>query len=341
MIAACPTCGARYRVDASKLGADGARLRCSRCETVFRVRAPEPAPEPVVATPVESPAVSEAPAPSAADVEASVPRPDPAPEQPRNRDRLVLVAHPEKEKGKTLAEGLSTWGLETLLVHDGVEAILNIQRSLPRVVVLDAALPKMFGFQICELMKRNESLREIHVVLVGSIHDQDRYRRPPGDLYGADAYFEPQELPDALRPVFARLGMRLRGESEGAAPAQAPASDFAAPAAARAREPEMRSPASQPTSPTAAPVAAQATSDAAEIEQAERLARIIVSDILLYNPEKFEEGVRTGDILTALRGELEEGSSLFTQRVDPRVGNPDEFLQRELVRVARERGMAG
>jgi CheY-like chemotaxis protein len=249
----------------------------------------------------------------------------------------VLVAHPEKETGKALAEGLSAWGLETLLVHDGVEAILNIQRSLPRVVVLDAALPKMFGFQVCELMKRNESLREIHVVLVGSIHDQDRYRRPPGDLYGADAYVEPQELPDALRPVFARLGMRLRGESEGAAPAQAPALDLAPPA----QESEKPSPASQPTSLASAPVAPEATGDTAEIEQAERLARIIVSDILLYNPEKFDEGVRTGDVVTALRGELEEGRSLFTQRVDPRVGNPDEFLQRELVRVARERGMAG
>jgi predicted Zn finger-like uncharacterized protein len=341
MIAACPTCGARYRVDASKLSADGARLRCSRCETVFRVRAPEPVPEPVAATPVESPAVSEAPVPSAAAAAASAPHPDSAPEEPRNRDRLVLVAHPEKETGKTLAEGLSAWGLETLLVHDGVEAILNIQRSLPRVVVLDAALPKMFGFQVCELMKRNESLREIHVVLVGSIHDQDRYRRPPGDLYGADAYVEPQELPDALRPVFARLGMRLRGESEAVAPAQAQALDLAPPAAPAAQESEKPSPASQPTSPAAAPVAAEATRDAAEIEQAERLARIIVSDILLYNPEKFDEGVRTGDVVTALRGELEEGRSLFTQRVDPRVGNPDDFLQRELVRVARERGMAG
>jgi predicted Zn finger-like uncharacterized protein len=38
MIAACPQCAARYRIDVAKLRPEGARLRCSRCETVFRVQ---------------------------------------------------------------------------------------------------------------------------------------------------------------------------------------------------------------------------------------------------------------------------------------------------------------
>ena len=75
--------------------------------------------------------------------------------------------------------------------------------------------------------------------------------------------------------------------------------------------------------------------------QAERLARIIVSDIVLYNAEKFEEGVRSGDVIAALDVELEEGRALFAARIDRRVGTADEFLQRELLRVARGRGMAG
>ncbi|MBW2419936.1 MAG: zinc-ribbon domain-containing protein, partial [Deltaproteobacteria bacterium] len=55
MIAACPKCEARYRVDESRMGADGARLRCAKCETVFRVRPP-------AAQPAEpSPALEEAP----------------------------------------------------------------------------------------------------------------------------------------------------------------------------------------------------------------------------------------------------------------------------------------
>ena len=40
MIAACPKCQARYRIEREKIGEAGVRLRCSRCESVFRVRAP-------------------------------------------------------------------------------------------------------------------------------------------------------------------------------------------------------------------------------------------------------------------------------------------------------------
>jgi predicted Zn finger-like uncharacterized protein len=363
MIAACPTCGARYRIDVAKLPADGARLRCARCEAVFRVRPPadatgaraadasgarpaDPSPARPAATPAPAPP-SRVEAPAPARVEALAARETaPDAEAPaRDSSRLVLVANPDVAGGKAVCAALGRWGFESLLVHDGVEAILTVQRSLPRVVVLDAALPKMFGFQVCELIKRNESLRSIHVVLVGAIHDQSRYRRPPGELYGADAYVERPELPEALGPILAGFGMASTGAEPRpepparrilplteppAAPAPAPR-PAARPAAAPAQAP---APAAAPRMPTGDGL------DEARA-QAERLARIIVSDIVLYNAEKFEAGVRAGDVLSALDVELEEGRALFGSRIDPRVGTADEFLKRELLRVARSRGMAG
>jgi len=51
MIAACPKCQTRYRVEPERLGPEGARLRCSQCSAMFRVRLPAeqaaPAPAPV------------------------------------------------------------------------------------------------------------------------------------------------------------------------------------------------------------------------------------------------------------------------------------------------------
>ena len=40
MIAACPKCAARYRIERERLEAGAVRLRCARCEAVFRVRPP-------------------------------------------------------------------------------------------------------------------------------------------------------------------------------------------------------------------------------------------------------------------------------------------------------------
>jgi predicted Zn finger-like uncharacterized protein len=341
MIAGCPKCAARYRIDPAKLRPEGARLRCSRCETVFRV---SPGPEDAAVAPVarRAPAAPVAPpraaAPSAAPHIAPIarpmapPRPAPAPQPTGDPEKRVLIAHPDVQAGKEITDALASWGLSPLLVHDGVEAMLQIQRTLPRVVVLDAALPKMFGFQICEIMKRNEQLRVIPVVLIGAIHDQDRYRRPPEELYGADAYIERQQLPDALADLLVRFGMRT-----ATAPAAPPE-----PAPARAARPAPSAPAaSAPASPrAAAPAVAPATGAGnPEIEKAQRLARIIVSDVILYNAEKFEAAVRAGNVLNALSAELEEGYSLFASRVDPRVCDAREYLQRELVRVARSRGM--
>jgi predicted Zn finger-like uncharacterized protein len=319
MIAGCPTCAARYRIDTAKLRPEGARLRCSRCETVFRVQ----------------PAASQRVVPDARPL---VPRSAPAEQPAGDPAKRVLIAHPDVEAGKSVADALASWGLTPLLVHDGVEAMLQIQRTLPRAVVLDAALPKMFGFQICEIMKRNEQLRVIPVVLIGAIHDQDRYRRPPDELYGADAYIERHQLPDALAPHLVRFGIRP-------APAAPPAPRTPAPepAPVRAARPAPSAPAPTPARPETPRAAVAAAGPAPggnpEIEKANRLARIIVSDVILYNPEKFEAAVRAGNVLTALSTELAEGYSLFASRVDARVCDPREFLQGELVRVARLRGM--
>jgi len=364
MIAACPKCGAKYRVDETKISAEGARLRCAKCQAVFRVRAPQasaPAAaavaDPAVAQaqvpPAQAPApATEAPAPAAAPPQVETPAVAPpqveAPAAASDEidvdpERSVLVADPDEEAGKLTASAVASWGLQPLLVHDGVEAMMTIQRSLPRVVVLDAALPKMFGFQICEVMKRNESLANIKVVLVGAIHNEERYRRPPTETYGADVYLEQPDLPDGLKPLLQQFGLPLDGAAPAASqPAAVP------PAPEPAAAPVTEAPASQAESPepqaeSAAPQAPpQPTVDPAlaeDREKAERLARIIVSDIVLYQGEKFDQAIQNGNLLEMLDAEVEEGRKLFRQRVDEAVRDERDHLLDELMRVARERGM--
>jgi hypothetical protein len=77
-----------------------------------------------------------------------------------------------------------------------------------------------------------------------------------------------------------------------------------------------------------------------ERTKADRLARIIVSDIVLYNEEKFTAAVQAGNVAQALAGQLDEGRGLFRGRVDERVRDETDHLMDELLRVARARGMA-
>jgi CheY-like chemotaxis protein len=273
------------------------------------------------------------------------------PSPPVDRERLILIADPVVEQGKSTASALAQWGLQPTLVHDGVEAILAIQRMLPRAIVIDAALPKMFGFQICEIVKRNESLCDIHVVLVGAIHDRTRYRRPPEEIYGADAYIERQDLPDSLRSILQGFGMLSSVHQPTTAPAataipSTPPVAAPAPTIARAAPKIIESvgstePSVEPKTPeSVAPTAPEAGDPGIDekVEQAERLARIVVSDIVLYSSEKFEAAVRAGNVLEAMQPEIAEGRSLFTARVDPSIQEMRDFLTEELLRVAEASG---
>ncbi len=360
MIAACPKCRVRYRIDAARLGPQGMRLRCSKCEAVFRV-AP-PAAQAAVAEESPPVAMPEASAPATADAPQATVSPSmldtSQPRSESDRRNLVLLADPDVQAGKAIANTLVEWGLEAVLVHDGVEAIMTIQRILPRGVILDAGLPKMFGFQICEFIKRNESLRNIHVVLIGSVHQQSRYRRPPTDLYGADAFLERPQLPEALRPVLSGFGFDIRGAAAASVPmvhgAQAVMPGQVASSvtthqtrlglptqeAPTAAAPQPVAPvAPQPVVPVPPPAAPAAPAEDGATAAAERLARIIVSDIVLYNPEKFEAGIRDGNVIEALASEIAEGRGLFQQRVGASLREERDFLADELVRVARMRGM--
>jgi predicted Zn finger-like uncharacterized protein len=330
MIAACPKCGARYRIERGRLRPQGTRLRCSRCEAVFRVSPPPSDDEPTSEIPLASvqPEAARAQAPAAS--------------RAADAERLVLIADAEIEAGKAIAGSLVEGGLEPLLVHDGVEAILTIQRALPRAVVLDAGLPKMFGFQICELMKRNESLRHIKVVLVGAIHHRDRYRRAPSEIYGADAYLERHQLRESLLATLADFGLPVGPATPRASAraARAPSEPARAPSV---EPPRAVRPAAPPPRPRPEPVrpAAPAADPAleAEIGRAERLARIIVSDVVLYNEAKLDAAIRAGNVLESFESEMQEGRGHFAQRIDARVRELRDFLSDELLRVARSRGM--
>jgi predicted Zn finger-like uncharacterized protein len=327
MIAACPRCSARYRIESGRLRPEGVRLRCSHCEAVFRVRPPtDEANAPVVSTPPAEPPPLEST------------RADGA--------QRILVADPEVERGKLTAGALVEWGLQPTLVHDGVEAILTIQRLLPSAIVIDAALPRMFGFQICEIVKRNESLRHIQVVLVGAIHNGNRYRRPPSELYGADAYIERPDLPASLRTILQDFGVLAESTLTPSpsipqpAPQPTPTSvpephEPPPPIISEAPErvePVPSTPSPQPFETPAVIPAAEQLGD--EVAKAERLARIIVSDIVLYNQEKFEAALQAGDVVGAMAAELAEGRSLFVSRIDPSLRDQRDFLAEELLRVA-------
>ena len=69
---------------------------------------------------------------------------------------------------------------------------------------------------------------------------------------------------------------------------------------------------------------------------AKRLARAILSDVAMYNPEKVENGIKNDNIFEVLKEELEEGRQHFFSRVSPDV-NPETIYDIAVVDVLIKR----
>jgi hypothetical protein len=154
---------------------------------------------------------------------------------------------------------------------------------------------------------------------------------PPVSGYEADEMLEPADLPGGLGALLAKFG--LGAKPTAPAPTLAPA-----PARAPAPAPAPGAPLAPPAAkPAPAPAARPAPSSDPEIAAAERLARIAVSDVILYNEAKFAAAIAAGNVAKALSAELEEARQHFNSRVSPILRQGRDFLKEELERRAAAR----
>lgn len=68
-------------------------------------------------------------------------------------------------------------------------------------------------------------------------------------------------------------------------------------------------------------------------EEAQRLARLLVSDIKLYNEEEVDEGWAAGDIYRRVGDEIEKARQAYEERVDPGILNKKDYFYEQLVAI--------
>lgn len=76
-----------------------------------------------------------------------------------------------------------------------------------------------------------------------------------------------------------------------------------------------------------------AQDDEALHEEARRLARLLVSEIKLYNEEQVEEGRRNRDLYERLKEDIDRSRQMYEERVEPRVLRATDYFYQELVRI--------
>lgn len=341
MIVPCE-CGAKLKIDETKIGPLGVKVRCPRCGNILPVHQPSTSVKGRAAD-RRPPALSSGP--------------------------VVLIAHDSPVVRDTVSSVLLDAGFGVDTAVDGNEALKKATENKPKAIVLDVGLPGIYGFELCERLKGNQQTADIKIILLSSVYDMRRYKRTPVNLYGADDYIEKHHIPDFLPVKLRKLIFPDQFAAENKKPdshcmselpemARPPAREFqpsllsdrsvredvrdgqSASAPAPGQRPE------QPESQEGTAVLPESFSldssifqkeecdiprvDAADpgaVEKARRFARIIVSDIALYNQEAVIEGLTKGNFYELLKADVEEGREIYEKRVPEIIRKQKDYYQ--------------
>ncbi len=103
--------------------------------------------------------------------------------------KLVLVADDHVEAREELAELLGTLGCTVLQVANGRSALDITRDARPDLVVMEAMLPMMQGFDVCRAIKGDPVLRTTQVALLSGVH-RGTAAADAQQAFGADAFLE-------------------------------------------------------------------------------------------------------------------------------------------------------
>ncbi len=114
----------------------------------------------------------------------------------------IMIVEDDRNLLDTLKYNLRKEGYEVVTAVDGAEALDIARREKPHLIILDIMLPKLSGFEVCRIL-RKEMTTPI-LMLTAKAEEVDKI---VGLEIGADDYMT---KPFSMRELLARLGAMLR-----------------------------------------------------------------------------------------------------------------------------------
>ncbi|MOA06120.1 Gliding motility regulatory protein [compost metagenome] len=86
----------------------------------------------------------------------------------RQRAPLVMVVDDSVTVRKVTSRLLERNGMEVVTAKDGVDAIALLQEVVPDVMLLDIEMPRMDGFEVATLVRHDERLKAVPIIMITS-----------------------------------------------------------------------------------------------------------------------------------------------------------------------------
>jgi two-component system OmpR family response regulator len=114
----------------------------------------------------------------------------------------ILVVEDDPNILEALRYNLGKEGYDTFTAVDGVQALEAARASKPDLIILDIMLPKMSGFEVCRILRKEKA-----VPIIMLTARDDEIDKVTGLDLGADDYMT---KPFSMRELMARIRAMLR-----------------------------------------------------------------------------------------------------------------------------------
>lgn len=113
-----------------------------------------------------------------------------------NKTKILLIEDDTFLAGMYISK-LGFENFEILLANDGKQGIKLAEKEKPDLILLDILLPKVDGFEVLKVVKKNDKTKEIPVILLtnlGQKSDVEKGLSLGANDYLIKAHFMPQEV---------------------------------------------------------------------------------------------------------------------------------------------------
>ncbi|MDQ0348369.1 DNA-binding response OmpR family regulator/DNA-binding CsgD family transcriptional regulator [Ancylobacter vacuolatus] len=90
------------------------------------------------------------------------------------RRDIVLVVDDSPETLSLLTDALEAAGATVLVATEGANALALVERITPDVVLMDAVMPGMDGFETCRRLKRNKAVAHVPVIFMTGLSETEQ-----------------------------------------------------------------------------------------------------------------------------------------------------------------------
>src|SRR3982074_2435164 len=96
--------------------------------------------------------------------------------EPKKRD-VALVVDDSPETLRLLTDALDGAGMTVMVALDGASAMRIVDQITPDIVLLDAVMPGMDGFETCKRLKRDAGLSNVPIIFMTGLAETEHIVR--------------------------------------------------------------------------------------------------------------------------------------------------------------------